>query len=49
MLLTLNRPKSLNAMSPQLGRDLHDVLNWFDEEPSLWLVHFYSLIVNSDS
>ncbi|KIK97716.1 hypothetical protein PAXRUDRAFT_824631 [Paxillus rubicundulus Ve08.2h10] len=38
MLLTLNRPKSLNAMSPQLHSDLASVLRWFDDEPSLWVV-----------
>ncbi|KAI3595797.1 enoyl-hydratase [Moniliophthora roreri] len=38
MLLTLNRPKSLNAMSPQMAKDLQVVLGWFNEEPSLWVV-----------
>ncbi|KAK7051447.1 hypothetical protein VNI00_004421 [Paramarasmius palmivorus] len=38
LLLTLNRPKSLNAMSPQMARDLQVVLDWFAEEPSLWVV-----------
>ncbi|TFK21277.1 ClpP/crotonase [Coprinopsis marcescibilis] len=38
LLLTLNRPKQLNAMTPQLTEDLRKVLNWFEEEPSLWVV-----------
>ena len=38
LLLTFNRPKQLNAMTPQLGEDLRMVLNWFEEEPSLWCV-----------
>lgn len=36
LLLTLNRPKSLNAMTPQMTEDLKRVLDWFEEEPELW-------------
>jgi enoyl-CoA hydratase/carnithine racemase len=36
MLLVLNRPKALNAMSPSLEADIKRVLDWFDEEPELW-------------
>jgi enoyl-CoA hydratase/carnithine racemase len=36
LLLTLNRPSALNAMSPRLQADLGRVLDWFDNEPSLW-------------
>ncbi|KAF8799906.1 enoyl-CoA hydratase [Phlegmacium glaucopus] len=38
LLLTFNRPKSLNAMTPQMTNDLKMVLNWFEEEPELWVV-----------
>ncbi|KAJ7741450.1 enoyl-CoA hydratase/carnithine racemase [Mycena maculata] len=38
LLLTLNRPKSLNALTPQMENDLRSVLNWFEDEPSLWVV-----------
>ena len=38
LLLTLNRPRYLNAVSPQLNNDLTSVLRWFDDEPSLWYV-----------
>ena len=38
LLLTLNRPSHLNAISPQLHRDLTAVLRWFDEEPRLWYI-----------
>lgn len=38
LLLTFNRPKSLNAMTPQMTNDLGTVLNWFEEEPELWYV-----------
>ena len=38
LLLTLNRPSYLNAVSRQLNNDLTSVLRWFDEEPSLWCV-----------
>ncbi|TEB18552.1 enoyl-CoA hydratase/carnithine racemase [Coprinellus micaceus] len=37
LLLTLNRPKQLNAMTPQMQNDLKQVLNWFEDEPSLWV------------
>lgn len=36
MLLTFNRPKSLNAMTPDMQRDTGKVLDWFDGEPDLW-------------
>ncbi|OBZ79177.1 putative enoyl-CoA hydratase, mitochondrial [Grifola frondosa] len=38
MLLTFNRPKSLNAMTPIMAQDIKSVLDWFDDEPSLWVV-----------
>ncbi|EIW83598.1 ClpP crotonase [Coniophora puteana RWD-64-598 SS2] len=38
MLLTLNRPKRLNAVGPQLNSDIGAVLNWFEDQPSLWVV-----------
>lgn len=41
LLLTFNRPDSLNAMTPTLTRDINNMLNWFDEEPSLWLVSLF--------
>ncbi|KAM6498899.1 enoyl-CoA hydratase [Amanita muscaria] len=37
LLLTLNRPKVLNAMSPTMSSDLSRVLNWFEDEPQLWV------------
>jgi enoyl-CoA hydratase/carnithine racemase len=36
MLLTLARPRHLNAMTPQLTSDITAILRWFDDEPSLW-------------
>lgn len=38
LLLTFNRPKNLNAMTPQMEKDINTVLNWFENEPSLWCV-----------
>lgn len=38
MLLTFNRPKSLNAMTPTMKEDINNVLTWFDNEPTLWCV-----------
>ncbi|KAI0718933.1 enoyl-CoA hydratase/carnithine racemase [Cerioporus squamosus] len=37
MLLTFNRPKSLNAVTPTMTTDIKNVLDWFDNEPSLWI------------
>lgn len=36
LLLTLNRPQSLNAMTPTMAEDLRRVLDWFEDEPQLW-------------
>ncbi|KAJ3519921.1 hypothetical protein NMY22_g12980 [Coprinellus aureogranulatus] len=38
LLLTLNRPEQMNAMTPGMQDDLRRVLNWFEEEASLWVV-----------
>ncbi|KAH8926924.1 ClpP/crotonase [Atractiella rhizophila] len=37
LILTLNKPKALNAMDDNLQADLCKVLDWFEEEPSLWV------------
>ncbi|KAI0348108.1 enoyl-CoA hydratase/carnithine racemase [Trametopsis cervina] len=37
MLLTFNRPKSLNAMTPTMDADIGRVLDWFDNESGLWV------------
>ncbi|KAF5393433.1 hypothetical protein D9757_000470 [Collybiopsis confluens] len=36
LLLTMNRPKSRNAMTPQMQKDLQNVLDWFSQEAGLW-------------
>ncbi|TFK42205.1 enoyl-CoA hydratase [Crucibulum laeve] len=36
--LTLNRPRSLNAMTPTMSDDLKALLDWFEDEPQLWVV-----------
>ncbi|PFH47580.1 hypothetical protein AMATHDRAFT_67495 [Amanita thiersii Skay4041] len=38
LLLTLNRPKALNAMTPGMEQDLKQALDWFENEPHLWVV-----------
>ncbi|KAH8099727.1 enoyl-CoA hydratase/carnithine racemase [Cristinia sonorae] len=38
MLLVINRPKALNAVSHTMTSSINDVLNWFNDEPSLWVV-----------
>lgn len=38
LLLTMNRPNALNAMTPVMEADINALLNWFEEEPSLWSV-----------
>ncbi|KAI0271456.1 enoyl-CoA hydratase/carnithine racemase [Gloeopeniophorella convolvens] len=37
LLLTMNRPKHLNAMWHTMEDGLGLLLNWFEEEPSLWV------------
>jgi enoyl-CoA hydratase/carnithine racemase len=36
LLLTLNRPKSLNAMTPELQEDIEKTLDWAEVEPEIW-------------
>ncbi|KAJ6588805.1 enoyl-CoA hydratase/carnithine racemase [Mycena capillaripes] len=47
--ITLNRPKSLNALTPQMTQDLRQVLNWFEDEPSLWCVCHPSVVIITGS
>jgi len=37
VLLTMNRPKALNAMWHVMEGDLETLLNWFEGEPTLWV------------
>ncbi|KAF8902192.1 enoyl-CoA hydratase [Gymnopilus junonius] len=38
LLLKFNRPSALNAMTPQMSDDLKRLLDWFEDEPELWVV-----------
>ena len=38
LLVTFNRPKSLNAFTPQMLADMRALLNWFEDEPEMWWV-----------
>ncbi|CAK5274794.1 unnamed protein product [Mycena citricolor] len=38
LLITFNRPRSLNAMTPQMSEDVARVMAWFEDEASLWVV-----------
>jgi enoyl-CoA hydratase/carnithine racemase len=38
LLLILNRPKALNAMTPELQEDIERVLDWAEIEPEVWFV-----------
>ncbi|THH09821.1 hypothetical protein EW146_g8564 [Bondarzewia mesenterica] len=38
LVVRMNRPRSLNAMTPQMASDIKAVFDWFDDEPSLWVV-----------
>ena len=35
LLVTLNRPKSLNCINTAGNNELHEIWSWFDDEPSL--------------
>ena len=36
LLLRFNRPEALNAIDPKLTNELDTILNWFEDEPTLW-------------
>lgn len=38
LLITLNRPKALNAMTPDMDADIDRILTWVEDEPSIWYV-----------
>ncbi|KAL8283157.1 hypothetical protein RQP46_005935 [Phenoliferia psychrophenolica] len=38
LVLRLNRPKQLNSMTVALEGDLRKVLDWAEEEPSIWCI-----------
>jgi enoyl-CoA hydratase/carnithine racemase len=38
LLITLNRPDTLNAMTPEMAGDITRLMDWFDNEPELWYV-----------
>jgi len=38
LLLTLNRPKVLNAVSPQMSESIDKILNWAEQEGEIWSV-----------
>ncbi|KAI8982055.1 ClpP/crotonase-like domain-containing protein [Mycotypha africana] len=36
LLITINRPKQLNALNPAANWELHHLINWAEEEESIW-------------
>lgn len=38
LMMKMNRPRQLNAMSWGMEQDMKKTLDWFEEEPSLWVV-----------
>jgi enoyl-CoA hydratase/carnithine racemase len=40
ILITFNRPKSLNAMTPEMTEDMERVMDWFENEEELWVAIF---------
>lgn len=40
LLVTFNRPKALNAMTPEMTDELQHILDWFEEKADLWVVVF---------
>ena len=47
LLLTFNRPKQLNAMTPRMSEDLKKLFNWFENEPSLWYMFLFHIVARS--
>lgn len=37
LLVTISRPKALNAIDIKGSWELHSLFDWFDQEPSLWV------------
>lgn len=44
LLLSLNRPSALNAMSQAMHADINAMLDWFEHEPELWYVSFLPFV-----
>lgn len=38
LMMKMNRPRQLNAMSYGMEQDMRKTLDWFEGEPSLWVV-----------
>ena len=38
LMMKMNRPRQLNAMSFGMEQDMKKTLDWFEQEPSLWVV-----------
>jgi enoyl-CoA hydratase/carnithine racemase len=45
LLLILNRPKALNAMTPELQEDIERILDWAEAEPEVWFVRVSQLFL----
>ena len=37
LLVTINRPKKLNALNLPAHFELDEVFNWYNQEPELWV------------
>ena len=37
MLVTLNKPKAMNAVDIAMRLDLEAIFNWFEGEPDIWV------------
>ncbi|KAL8293367.1 hypothetical protein RQP46_000068 [Phenoliferia psychrophenolica] len=38
LTVTLNRPERLNAVSGAMEKDMCTIMDWFEDEPSLWVL-----------
>lgn len=38
LMMKMNRPRQLNAMSWGMEQDMRKTLDWFEQESSLWVV-----------
>lgn len=38
LLITINRPKQFNALSPDANFEMSRILDWAEDEPNVWCI-----------